>query len=116
MSGNLCHQIEHHLYPDLPSNRLHEISFRVKEVCDKYDLPYTTGSFLVQYGKTWRTIAKLSLPDKYLRDTADDAPETRSERMFAELEPGQRRGLKSAIAAVRARRRDKRAQKLADAA
>ena len=30
MSGNLCHQIEHHLYPDLPSNRLHEISVRVK--------------------------------------------------------------------------------------
>jgi len=109
MSGNLCHQIEHHLYPDLPSSRLHEISLRVREVCDKYDLPYTTGSFLVQYGKTWRTIAKLSLPDKYLRDTADDAPETRSERMFTELEPGQRRGLKSAIAAVRARRREKRA-------
>jgi linoleoyl-CoA desaturase len=111
MSGNLCHQIEHHLYPDLPSNRLHEISIRVREVFDKYDLPYTTGSFLVQYGKTWRTIAKLSLPDKYLRDTADDAPETRSERMFAELEPSQRRGLKSAIAAVRARRRAKRSEK-----
>ncbi|BCI52159.1 stearoyl-CoA 9-desaturase [Mycolicibacterium litorale] len=110
MSGNLCHQIEHHLYPDLPSNRLHEISKRVQQVCDKYDLPYTTGSFLVQYGKSWRTIAKLSLPDKYLRDTADDAPETRSERMFAELEPTQRRGLKSSIAAVRARRREKRAQ------
>jgi linoleoyl-CoA desaturase len=108
MSGNLCHQIEHHLYPDLPSSRLHEISVRVRQVCDKYDLPYTTGSFLVQYGKTWRTIAKLSLPDKYLRDTADDAPETRSERMFTELEPSQRRGLKSAIAAARARRREKR--------
>ncbi len=108
MSGNLCHQIEHHLYPDLPSNRLHEISLRVQQLCDKYDLPYTTGSFLVQYAKTWRTIAKLSLPDKYLRDTADDAPETRSEKMFAELEPEQRRGLKSAIAAVRARRREKR--------
>jgi linoleoyl-CoA desaturase len=108
MSGNLCHQIEHHLYPDLPSSRLHEISMRVRQVCDKYDLPYTTGSFLVQYGKTWRTIAKLSLPDKYLRDTADDAPETRSERMFTELEPSQRRGLKSAIAAARARRREKR--------
>jgi fatty acid desaturase len=117
MSGNLCHQIEHHLYPDLPSNRLHEISLRVREVCEKYDLPYTTGSFLLQYGKTWRTIAKLSLPDKYLRDTADNAPETRSERMFAQLEPAQRRGLKSAIAAVRARRREKRTQKrLADAA
>ncbi|MDA4107130.1 fatty acid desaturase family protein [Mycolicibacterium holsaticum] len=108
MSGNLCHQIEHHLYPDLPSNRLHEISIRVREICDKYDLPYTTGSFLMQYAKTWRTIAKLSLPDKYLRDTPDDAPETRSERMFAELEPTQRRGLKSSIAAVRSRRRERR--------
>ena len=87
MSGNLCHQIEHHLYPDLPSNRLHEISCACAQICEKYDLPYTTGYFLVQYGKTWRTIAKLSLPDKYLRDTADDAPETRSERMFADLEP-----------------------------
>jgi len=91
---------------------------RVREICDKYDLPYTTGSFLVQYGKTWRTLAKLSLPNKYLRDDADNAPETRSERMFAELEPGfagtdpatgRRRGLKSAIAAVRGWRRAKRA-------
>ncbi|MEE6135026.1 fatty acid desaturase [Mycobacterium sp. 050128] len=114
LSGNLCYQIEHHLYPDLPSNRLHEISVRVRHVCEKYDLPYTTGSFLMQYGKTWRTIAKLSLPDRYLRDTADDAPETRSERMFAELGPGfggtdpatgRRRGLNTAIAAVRQWRR-----------
>ncbi|MGD1253953.1 fatty acid desaturase family protein [Mycobacterium seoulense] len=109
MSGNLCHQIEHHLYPDLPSNRLHEASIRVRQICDKYDLPYTTGSFLMQYGKAWRTIAKLSLPDRHLRDTADDAPETRSERMFTDLEPGfggidlktgRRRGLKTAIAAI----------------
>ena len=114
MSGNLCHQIEHHLFPDLPSNRLHEISVRVREVCDQYDLPYTTGSFLRQYGQTWRTIAKLSLPNKYLRDTADNARETRSERMFVELEPGhsgtdpvtgRRRGLKTAIAAARPWRR-----------
>jgi NADPH-dependent stearoyl-CoA 9-desaturase len=118
MSGNLCYQIEHHLYPDLPSNRLHEISVRVRQVCDKYDLPYTTGSFLMQYGKAWRTIAKLSLPDRYLRDTADDAPETCSERMFSGLEPGfagtdlatgRRRGLKTAIAAVRQWRRNPRA-------
>ncbi|HTQ19980.1 fatty acid desaturase [Mycobacterium sp.] len=110
LSGNLCYQIEHHLFPDLPSNRLHEVSVPVRALCDKYDLPYTTASFLTQYGKTWRTIAKLSLPDKCLRDTADDAPETRSERMFAQLEPGfaatdrvtgRRRGLKTAIAAVR---------------
>jgi linoleoyl-CoA desaturase len=101
---------------------LHEISIRVREVCEKYDLPYTTGSFLVQYGKTWRTIAKLSLPDRFLRDSADNAPETRSERMFTELEPGfgvtdpvtgRRRGLSTAIATVRGWRRAKRAQKQA---
>ncbi|AXN43229.1 Stearoyl-CoA 9-desaturase [Mycobacterium marinum] len=116
MSGSLSHQIEHHLYPDLPSNRLAEVSVRVREICDKYDLPYTTGSFPLQYAKTWRTLAKLSLPNKYLRDNADDAPETRSERMFAGLEPGfagtdpmtgRRRGLKAAITAVRGWRRAK---------
>ncbi len=118
MSGNLCLQIEHHLFPDLPSNRLHEISVRVRALCEKYDLPYTTGSFLGQYGKTWRTIAKLSLPDRFLHDTADDAAETRSEKMFAELEPdvtatepstGRHRGLKTAIAAVGRAPRDRRA-------
>ncbi|MEB3048844.1 fatty acid desaturase [Mycolicibacter sp. MYC123] len=116
MSGSLSHQIEHHLFPDLPSNRYPEIAERVRAVCVKYDLPYTTGPFLVQYAKTWRTIAKLSLPDRFLTDTVDDAPETRSEKMFAELEPGfaridpvtgRRRGLKTAIAAVRGWRRDK---------
>ena len=122
MTGNLSYQIEHHLYPDLPSNRLAEISVRVRQVCDKYDLPYTSGPLLVQYAKTWRTLAKLSLPNKYLLDDADNAPETRSERMFAELEPGfagtdpatgRRRGLKTAIATVRGWRRGKRAAKVA---
>ena len=120
-SGNLCYQIEHHLFPDLPSNRYYEISLRVRDLCDKYDLPYTTGSFLLQYGKSWRTIAKLSVPNKYLRDSADNAPETRSERMFAELGPefagvdstsGRRRGLKTAIATVRKWRKSGRVQKL----
>lgn len=117
MSGSLSHQIEHHLFPDLPSNRYPEIAVRVRAVCEKYDLPYTSGPFLAQYAKTWRTIAKLSLPDRFLRDTADDAPETRSEKMFADLGPeftridpvtGRRRGLKSAIAAVRGWRRDRK--------
>ncbi|ORA60045.1 fatty acid desaturase family protein [Mycobacteroides franklinii] len=114
MSGNLCYQIEHHLFPDLPSNRLHLISIRVKGICEKYDLPYTTGSFPAQYAKTWRTIAKLSLPDRYLHDTADDAPETRSEQMFLATAPrvapvdpatNRRLGLKTAIADVHQRHR-----------
>ncbi|MGV0537151.1 fatty acid desaturase, partial [Mycobacterium kansasii] len=92
---------------------------------DKYDLPYTTGPFLVQYAKTWRTLAKLSLPNKYLRYDTDNAPETRSERMFADLEPGfagtdpqtgRRRGLKTAIATVRGWRRGRTASRPADLA
>ena len=67
MSGNLCYQIEHHLFPDLPSNRYAEISVRVRELCDKYDLPYTTGSLGRQYMQSFWTIAKLALPDKLLK-------------------------------------------------
>ena len=104
MTGNLAYQIEHHLYPDLPSRRLAEISVRVRQVCEKYDLPYTSGPLPVQYAKTWRTIAKLSLPDRFLRATADDAPETRSEKMFEGLAV-RGRGLKTALAAARDRRR-----------
>ena len=65
-SGNLCYQIEHHLFPDLPSNRYAEIPTRVRALCDKFDLPYTTGSLLGQYMQTVRTINKLALPDRFL--------------------------------------------------
>ncbi|MFT3717056.1 MAG: fatty acid desaturase [Gordonia sp. (in: high G+C Gram-positive bacteria)] len=119
LSGNLSYQIEHHIFPDLPSNRLADISVRVQAICDEYDLPYTTGSFPMQYAKSWRTIAKLSLPDKYLKATADDAPETASELRFktdpaqhlrsvVDPETGRRRGLKSAISALRERRARRR--------
>ncbi|MGB8652290.1 MAG: fatty acid desaturase, partial [Mycobacteriales bacterium] len=80
LSGNLCYQIEHHLFPDLPSNRYAEMSERVRELCEKYDLPYTTGSLPRQYAQTLRTLWKLSLPDRFLTATPDAAPETASER------------------------------------
>ena len=114
MSGNLCYQIEHHLFPDLPSNRYAEIGLRVRQLCEEYDLPYTTGSLVRQYGQTLRTIWKLSLPDRFLRATADDAPETASERRWSSVpvgvadDPSRRTrriqsGLKSAIARRRPR-------------
>ena len=81
-SGNLCYQIEHHLFPDLPSNRYAQIAVRVRALCDKYDLPYTSGSLVHQYLLTLRTIHKLALPDGFLVATCDDAPETASERKF----------------------------------
>src|SRR6516165_1744963 len=82
MSGNLCYQIEHHLYPDLPSNRYPEIAERVRDLCVIYDLPYTTGPLLRQFLLTVRTICKLALPDRFLLATCDDAPETASEDRF----------------------------------
>ena len=81
-SGNLCYQIEHHVFPDLPSNRYREIAVRVSALCDKYELPYTTGSIVRQYLLVLRTIHKLALPDRFLTATSDDAPETASERKF----------------------------------
>ena len=109
LSGNLCYQIEHHLFPDLPSNRYPEIAQRVRAVCATYDLPYTTGPLVRQYLLTFRTISKLSLPDRFLTATSDDAPETASEYKFCHLDaPGmpeegtgepRRRGLVTAIRA-----------------
>jgi len=82
MTGNLNYQIEHHLFPDLPSNRYAEMSENVREICARYAIPYTTGPFALQWLKTVRTILKLSLPDSLLRATSDDAPETHSERRW----------------------------------
>jgi fatty acid desaturase len=82
MSGHLCYQIEHHLFPDLPSNRLPEISLRVRALLAEYDLPYTSGPLTRQFWHTVRTIWKLSLPDGFLTATSHDAPETASEEKF----------------------------------
>jgi fatty acid desaturase len=68
-SGNLCYQIEHHLFPDLPSNRYAEIAERVRPLFEKYGLPYLTGSLMHQYGSTLRTINRLALPDGVLVPT-----------------------------------------------
>ena len=43
MSGNLSYQVEHHLFPDLPSSRYAEIAPQVKDVCERYGLPYNSG-------------------------------------------------------------------------
>jgi fatty acid desaturase len=85
MSGNLGYQIEHHLYPDLPSNRYAEISTRVRAVCEKYDIPYTTGPLHRQYGQVLRVINKLSLPNRF---TTDDKPPTGAD---VTIEGGRRR-------------------------
>src|SRR4051812_34736434 len=61
-SGNLGYQVEHNLFPDMPSSRYAEIAPRVKEICERYELPYNSGPFLQQLGMVQRTILRLALP------------------------------------------------------
>ena len=65
MTGNLSFQIEHHLFPDLPSNRYAEIAPQVQALFDKYDLPYVTGSLPRQVGSAWKKVIRLSLPNDF---------------------------------------------------
>ena len=62
ISGNLGYQVEHHLFPDMPSTRYGEIAPKVREICERYDLPYNTGPFHQQLGMVQRTILRLALP------------------------------------------------------
>jgi fatty acid desaturase len=84
ISGNLGYQVEHHLYPDMPSTRYGEIAPRVKAICEKYELPYNTGPFRRQLGSVQRTILRLAFPGGKPRPkpgpyrgepTADAAPD-----------------------------------------
>jgi len=67
MSGNLSYQIEHHLFPDLPSNRYGEIAPQVKDLFDRYGLTYTTGPLVKQVASAWRKVIRLSLPNDFER-------------------------------------------------
>lgn len=61
-SGNLSHQIEHHMFPDIPANRYEEMAVEVRAICAKYNLPYNTGSLSKQFGTVVKRIFRLSLP------------------------------------------------------
>jgi linoleoyl-CoA desaturase len=75
LSGHLSHQIEHHLFPDLPAPRYAEIAPRVREICEKYGLQYNTGPFWKQYGSVLTGLVRRALPAK-----AKVKAKTRAER------------------------------------
>jgi linoleoyl-CoA desaturase len=62
MTGNLSHQIEHHLFPDLPASRYAEIAPEVRAVCERYGLPYLSGRLGKQYRSVGKKILRLSFP------------------------------------------------------
>jgi fatty acid desaturase len=62
MSGNLSHQIEHHLFPDLPAHRYGELAPRVRAICEQYGLPYNSGGLSRQFGSVVAKICRMALP------------------------------------------------------
>jgi fatty acid desaturase len=69
MSGNLSHQIEHHLFPDLPSNRYYEIAPQVRAVFARHGLRYHAAPLVKQVASAWHKVLRLSLPNDWLKDT-----------------------------------------------
>ena len=62
LTGNLSFQIEHHLFPDLPSNRYAEIAPQVRSVCERHGLPYNSGRLGRQYRSVYRQVLRLAFP------------------------------------------------------
>ncbi len=67
MTGNLSFQIEHHLYPDLPSNRYQEIAPKVQELFARYGLDYVSGPLPKQVASAWKKVFRLALPNDFAR-------------------------------------------------
>jgi linoleoyl-CoA desaturase len=70
MTGYLSHQIEHHLFPDLPAPRYAEIAPRVREICERHGVHYNTGGFWRQYATVLARIFRYALPPRRRTATA----------------------------------------------
>jgi linoleoyl-CoA desaturase len=80
MSGNLSHQIEHHLFPDMPSNRYAEVKPRIQEICERYGIHYNTGRLSRQFGTVMKRVARMALPGGGKKSSGPaEAPATQSE-------------------------------------
>jgi fatty acid desaturase len=62
LTGHLSHQIEHHLFPDVPAWRYPEMSVEVARICEKHGLRYNTGTFREQFGSVLAALARYSTP------------------------------------------------------
>ena len=62
LCGGLDTQIEHHLFPKLPPNRLREIQPKVQEICERYGASYRRGSWGRTLQTTFKRFASLAWP------------------------------------------------------
>ncbi|MFN8576953.1 MAG: fatty acid desaturase [Candidatus Sericytochromatia bacterium] len=49
--GWLNYQIEHHLFPDIPMLKYQQIQPKVKEICEKFGVPYVQENVFTRFGK-----------------------------------------------------------------
>jgi linoleoyl-CoA desaturase len=64
LSGHLGFQIEHHLFPNIPAWRYPEMAPRVREICERHGIPYTTGSLASQFGSAMRRLVRFAVPGR----------------------------------------------------
>jgi len=62
LCGGLEHQIEHHLFPRLPPQRLRQIAPEIAQVCEDHGVAYRSESWGRTLLKAVRRIAQLSVP------------------------------------------------------
>lgn len=85
MSGNLSHQIEHHLFPDMPANRYRDVAPQIQALCAEYGQHYNKASFGKQFASVWWRLAVHSLPNSVV-DTVShstDSVKQRISRIFS---------------------------------
>jgi len=69
MSGHLSHQIEHHLFPDMPAHRYADVAPQVRTICEKYGIPYNSGGFWKQYSSVVKNLFRFALPNRENRES-----------------------------------------------
>lgn len=66
LTGNLSHQIEHHLFPDLPARRYAQLSQQVRQIAARYGQTYNSGPCGKQFATVLKRIWVYRLPNAEL--------------------------------------------------
>jgi len=67
--GGLNYQIEHHLFPTMPRNRLRESIAIIKPYCERHGIPYHDAGFFQSFSEILGSMHEASAP---LRQKADE--------------------------------------------
>lgn len=71
LSGNLSHQIEHHLFPTVPARRYADMSKGVQAICKRYGQNYNSDYLHKQFAQVWWRIIRHSFPSAPSRSASE---------------------------------------------